>query len=80
MHLINDTTCSWINDLNLRENIKSLNSNENCDWLIVGAGYTGLSAARKLGELFPQKIIIVDAQLAKRVLVQEIPDIWLIRL
>ena len=65
MHLINDTTCSWINDLNLRENIKSLNSNENCDWLIVGAGYTGLSAARKLGELFPQKkIIIVDAQLA----------------
>ena len=34
-------------------------------WLIVGAGYTGLSAARKLSELHPnQKIIIIDAQLA----------------
>ena len=30
-----------------------------------GAGYTGLSAARKLGQLYPnQKILIVDAQLA----------------
>ncbi len=36
-----------------------------CDWLIVGAGYTGLSAARKLSELHPnRKIILVDAQLA----------------
>ena len=33
--------------------------------MIIGAGYTGLSAARKLSELHPgQKIIIVDAQLA----------------
>jgi glycine/D-amino acid oxidase-like deaminating enzyme len=33
--------------------------------LVIGAGYTGLSAARKLGQLYPnQKIIIVDAQLA----------------
>jgi len=33
--------------------------------LIIGAGYTGLSAARKLGQLYPsQKIIIVDAQFA----------------
>ena len=36
-----------------------------CEWLIIGAGYTGLSAARKLGQLYPnQKIILVDAQLA----------------
>ena len=35
------------------------------DVCVVGAGYTGLSAARKLSELYPgQKIIIVDAQLA----------------
>ena len=65
MELINDNECSWINDLNSRSNIKSLSSNLNCEWLIIGAGYTGLSAARKLGQLYPnKKIIIVDAQLA----------------
>ena len=65
MEVTNDNSCSWVNDLIPRTNIKSLQSNEDCDWLIVGAGYTGLSAARKLGQLYPnQKIIIVDAQLA----------------
>ena len=65
MEVTNDNSCSWVNDLIPRTNIKSLQLNEDCDWLIVGAGYTGLSAARKLGQLYPnQKIIIVDAQLA----------------
>jgi glycine/D-amino acid oxidase-like deaminating enzyme len=65
MYLVNDQSCSWVNDLNKRSNIKILEKNESCDWLIVGAGYTGLSAARKLSELHPnQKIIIIDAQLA----------------
>ena len=65
MDVVNDNSCSWINDLNPRVNVKTLQSNEDTDWLIVGAGYTGLSAARKLGQLHPnQKIILVDAQLA----------------
>ena len=65
MTLINDDSCSWINDLDSRFNIKTLDKDKSCDWLIIGAGYTGLSAARKLSELHPnQKIIIVDAQLA----------------
>ncbi len=65
MEVINDNSCSWINDLNPRDNIKKISSNLDCEWLIVGAGYTGLSAARKLGQLYPnQKIILVDAQLA----------------
>ncbi|MDA7714819.1 FAD-binding oxidoreductase [Candidatus Pelagibacter sp.] len=65
MNVVNDTSCSWINDLDIRSNIKTLDKDKSCDWLIVGAGYTGLSAARKLSELHPnQKIIIVDAQLA----------------
>ena len=64
-NLINDKNCSWINDLKPRTNIKSVSENESCEWLIIGAGYTGLSAARKLGQLCPnQKIILVDAQLA----------------
>tara|TARA_B110000444_G_scaffold260311_1_gene306792 strand:+ start:217 stop:1521 length:1305 start_codon:yes stop_codon:yes gene_type:complete len=65
MELENDNSCSWINDLPSRKNIKVINKNEDCDWLVVGAGYTGLSAARKLGQIQPnQKIIVVDAQLA----------------
>ena len=65
MYVVNDDGCSWINDLDRRSNIKTLDKDKSCDWLIIGAGYTGLSTARKLSELHPnQKIIIVDAQLA----------------
>jgi glycine/D-amino acid oxidase-like deaminating enzyme len=65
MKVFNDNNCSWINDLNPRENTKTLQLNEDCEWLIIGAGYTGLSAARKLGQLHPNhKILLVDAQLA----------------
>ena len=65
MQVINDNKCSWVNDLTPRSNVKTITSNLNCDWLIIGAGYTGLSAARKLGQIYPnQKILLVDAQLA----------------
>ncbi len=65
MQIINDKKCSWINDLSPRLKINILNKDEDCEWLVVGAGYTGLSAARKLGELHPQqKIILIDAQIA----------------
>jgi glycine/D-amino acid oxidase-like deaminating enzyme len=65
MNLTNDKTCGWVNDLQKRVNTKSISDNKKCDFLIIGAGYTGLSAARKLGQLYPnQKIILVDAQLA----------------
>jgi glycine/D-amino acid oxidase-like deaminating enzyme len=65
MEVTNDNGCSWIKDLITRTNIKTLQSNDDCEWLIIGAGYTGLSAARKLGQLYPnQKIILVDSQLA----------------
>ena len=65
MSIINDNNCSWINDLIPRTNTKILSKDEECDWLIVGAGYTGLSAARKIGQLHPKKkIILIDAQLA----------------
>jgi len=65
MQVINDNGCSWINDLIPRNNSQTLSSNFNCDWLIIGAGYTGLSAARKLAQIYPnQKVLLVDAQLA----------------
>ena len=65
MVVINDNSCSWINDLNPRSYIQTLSSDLSCEWLIIGAGYTGLSAARKLGQLYPnKKILLVDSQLA----------------
>ena len=65
MEVINDNGCSWVNDLNPRTNVLTLSTNLNCEWLIIGAGFTGLSAARKLGQIYPnQKILLVDAQLA----------------
>ena len=65
MEVVNDNNCTWISDLSSRTNVKTLSLNLESEWLIIGAGYTGLSAARKLGQLYPnQKIILVDAQLA----------------
>ena len=65
MKISNDNSCEWIKDLSIRTNIKTLVKNQECDLLIIGAGYTGLTAARKLNELHSnKKIIIVDAQLA----------------
>ena len=65
IELENDSSCSWINDLTPRNRVKILHSNQSSEWLIIGAGYTGLSAARKLSQINPnKKIILVDAQLA----------------
>ena len=65
MKVLNDNNCGWLNNLNPRQNIKQISKNLFSDWLIIGAGYTGLSAARKLGQIYPdKKIILVDAQLA----------------
>ena len=65
MKIENDKSCFWINDTNKRNKINYLNEKLDCDWLIIGAGFTGLSAARKLGQMHPdKKIVITDAQLA----------------
>jgi len=61
----NDKNCGWTISFLNRLNIKKLSKNLFCDYLIVGAGFTGLSAARKLSQIENnKKIIIVDAQLA----------------
>ena len=65
MEILNDNSCGWIDYKNKRINIKKLSDDLICDYLIIGAGFTGLSAARKLGKIDKnKKIIIVDAQLA----------------
>ena len=61
----NDQTCGWINELAKRTSINEVKGQLSCDWIIIGAGYTGLSAARQLGNINPNmKIILVDAQMA----------------
>jgi len=65
MKIFNDNSCGWIDYKNQRSNIRKLNNDLSCDYLIVGAGFTGLSAARKLGQIAKnKKIILIDAQLA----------------
>ena len=51
MEIFNDNFCAWTNDLESRINFNKINSNFDCEWLIIGAGYTGLSCARKLAQL-----------------------------
>ena len=58
MEIINDNSCGWIDYDNRRSKIKTFNNNIICDYLIVGAGFTGLSAARKLAEVDKNKNII----------------------
>jgi len=38
MNIINDNYCAWINDLAPRTNIKTLQTNQDCVWLIIGVG------------------------------------------
>ena len=65
MSIVNDQNCGWINNLPKRTNFQSLDKNIVCDYLVIGAGFTGLSAARQLAKVFnSSKIILVDSQLA----------------
>ena len=42
--------------------VRCLDGNVNADWLIIGAGFAGLSAARRLRQLRPDdKIVVLDA-------------------
>lgn len=62
---MNDSGCGWLNIIDPRTALPRLEQSLNCDWLIIGAGYTGLSAARQLAKLKPnQHIVIIDAQKA----------------
>ena len=55
MQIMNDNTCAWINDLAPRTNIESLQKNEDCGWLIIGAScYNG--AGIGVGTLFGEQI------------------------
>lgn len=58
-----DDRCGWYESLPSVSNFASLKGEQSFDIAIIGAGYTGLAAARRLGELLPDKqIALIDAQ------------------
>ena len=65
MTVINDNNCGWLANIPKKNFFKTITDNLECKYLVIGAGYTGLSAARKLAQLHPnERIVLVDAQLA----------------
>jgi len=58
----NDKTNAWNTILPPRDPHDYLAKDINADWLVIGAGYAGLAAARRLAENRPdEKIVILDA-------------------
>ncbi|HKL45166.1 MAG TPA: FAD-dependent oxidoreductase, partial [Roseovarius sp.] len=57
-----DKTNGWSAILPAREPHPELQRDANADWIVLGAGYAGLAAARRLAENRPdEKIILIDA-------------------
>ncbi|MGI9462599.1 MAG: FAD-dependent oxidoreductase, partial [Aestuariivirgaceae bacterium] len=58
----NDKTNGWNVMLPERPANRPLDGDQRADWLVLGAGYAGLAAARRLAENRPDdKIVIVEA-------------------
>jgi glycine/D-amino acid oxidase-like deaminating enzyme len=63
---INDT-CGWIEQTGQWKQYPSLypklSKNQLADWVVIGAGYTGIAAARRIAELEPDKrIMLIDGK------------------
>ena len=57
--------CGWITQAGIAPPGAILKGTQKADWLVIGGGFTGLSAAHTLAELHPQsRIIVVDRQRA----------------
>ena len=58
-----DKSCGWYSVLPTTKTIQSLKGEHYADYAIIGAGFAGIAAARRLAELKPDaRIILVDAQ------------------
>ncbi len=56
---IDDKSNGWSVMLPTRKPTLSLAEDKEVDWLVIGAGYAGLAAARRLAELQPQSSVVV---------------------
>ena len=58
----NDLTNGWSAILPAREPHETLAGDVTADWLVIGGGYAGLSAARRLAENRPEEsVVLVEA-------------------
>lgn len=62
-----DNSCGWFetlpDSLAYKPVSKVLRGIEKTDWLVIGGGFVGMAATRRLAEMHPnQRIILVDAQ------------------
>ena len=61
----NDDSCGWIKQLPLRRAQPALSGKQHADWVVLGAGFTGLAAARQLALLHPEaRIVVLEAEQA----------------
>lgn len=59
---VNDNSNGWSSILAPRTARPSLQGDHQCNWVVIGAGYAGLAAARRLAEHRPEdRIILIDA-------------------
>ncbi|WP_311945712.1 NAD(P)/FAD-dependent oxidoreductase [Halomonas piscis] len=58
-----DDKCNgWYQLLDKPASARRLNSCEDVDWLVIGAGFTGLAAARRVAEIRPgERVMVLDA-------------------
>lgn len=60
-----DHSCGWFEILAPRREPLRLEGEQGADWAVLGAGLTGLAAARRLAELRPQdRVVVVEAERA----------------
>ncbi len=60
-----DTTCGWLATLPPASDPRRLRGDREADFAVVGAGFTGLAAARRLTELAPgAPVVVLEAQRA----------------
>lgn len=58
-----EQTCGWIASLPPPRPARRLRTTENADAVVIGAGFTGLAAARQLATHHPEwRVVIVEAQ------------------
>lgn len=58
-----DVTCGWFHLSQPRQARSSHVGNKEAHWVVVGAGFTGLAAARQLALNFPdEEIVLIEAQ------------------
>jgi glycine/D-amino acid oxidase-like deaminating enzyme len=59
---INDT-CGWIEQTGEWKQYPKLSSAQLADWVVIGAGFTGIAAARRIAEFDPGKrVILIDGK------------------